>query len=268
MNRLTESSPKLSYSLHGDTGEPVLLVMGFGSGKELWQPQIDDLSRDHRIIAVDNRGIGDSELGKEPLTMRVFARDLLRLIDELKEEKVHLVGVSMGGMIAQEFAIQYPSRLRSLTLIATHPGGVHVFPKPMGLYYFSKAFRGSPSSRLKAMRAMLYPKEYVDEVGKEALAERMRQMMGSPAPMETVRAHFLAILRHRTVHRLHQISAPTLIIRPIKDILVNPAASLTLHRKIRGSKLLEIPGSGHGLLFQSADEVNAALRAHFKAHSD
>ncbi|NLE48037.1 MAG: alpha/beta hydrolase, partial [Sandaracinaceae bacterium] len=249
-------------------GEPVLLVMGFGSGKELWQPQIDDLSRDHRIIAVDNRGIGDSELGKEPLTMRVFARDLLRLIDELKEEKVHLVGVSMGGMIAQEFAIQYPSRLRSLTLIATHPGAVHVFPKPMGLYYFSKAFRGSPSSRLKAMRAMLYPKEYVDEVGKEALAERMRQMMGSPAPMETVRAHFLAILRHRTVHRLHQISAPTLIIRPIKDILVNPAASLTLHRKIRGSKLLEIPGSGHGLLFQSADEVNAALRAHFKAHSD
>nr|AEA72277.1 Est6 [uncultured bacterium] len=267
MNQLTQSSPKLSYSLHGDEGEPVLLVMGFGSGKELWQPQIDDLSRDHRIIALDNRGVGESELGNEPLSMRVFARDLLRLIDELKEEKVHLVGVSMGGMISQEFAIRYPERLRSLTLIATHPGGLHVFPKPMGLYYFSKAFRGSASQRLKAMRAMLYPQEYVDSIGEEALAERMRKMMGPATPMETIRAHFLAIVRHRTVSRLHKISAPTLIVRPIKDILVNPAASLTLHRRIRGSKLLEIPGSGHGLLFQSADEVNAALRAHFAAHS-
>lgn len=267
MNQLTQSSPKLSYSLHGDEGEPVLLVMGFGSGKELWQPQIDDLSRDHRLIALDNRGVGESELGNEPLTMRVFARDLLRLIDELKEEKVHLVGVSMGGMISQEFAIRYPERLRSLTLIATHPGGLHVFPKPMGLYYFSKAFRGSASQRLKAMRSMLYPQEYVDSVGEEALAERMRKMMGPATPMETIRAHFLAIVRHRTVSRLHKISAPTLIVRPIKDILVNPAASLTLHRRIRGSKLLEIPGSGHGLLFQSADEVNAALRAHFAAHS-
>lgn len=267
MNQLTQSSPKLSYSLHGDEGEPVLLVMGFGSGKELWQPQIDDLSRDHRLIALDNRGVGESELGNEPLTMRVFARDLLRLIDELKEEKVHLVGVSMGGMISQEFAIRYPERLRSLTLIATHPGGLHVFPKPMGLYYFSKAFRGSASQRLKAMRSMLYPQEYVDSIGEEALAERMRKMMGPATPMETIRAHFLAIVRHRTVSRLHKISAPTLIVRPIKDILVNPAASLTLHRRIRGSKLLEIPGSGHGLLFQSADEVNAALRAHFAAHS-
>lgn len=267
MNQLTQSSPKLSYSLHGDEGEPVLLVMGFGSGKELWQPQIDDLSRDHRLIALDNRGVGESELGNEPLTMRVFARDLLRLIDELKEEKVHLVGVSMGGMISQEFAIRYPERLRSLTLIATHPGGLHVFPKPMGLYYFSKAFRGSASQRLKAMRAMLYPQEYVDSIGEEALAERMQKMMGPATPMETIRAHFLAIVRHRTVSRLHKISAPTLIVRPIKDILVNPAASLTLHRRIRGSKLLEIPGSGHGLLFQSADEVNAALRAHFAAHS-
>lgn len=265
MNRLTESTPKLSYSLHGETGEPVLLVMGFGSGKELWQPQIDDLSRDHRIIAVDNRGVGESELGNEPITMRVFARDLLRLLDELGEERVHLVGVSMGGMIAQEFAIHYPERLRSLTLIATHPGGLHVFPKPMGLYYFSKAFRGSASERLRAMRALLYPREYVDAIGEETLTERMRQMMGPATPMETIRAHFLAILRHRTVNRLHQISSPTLIVRPIKDILVNPAASLTLHRRIRGSKLFEIPGSGHGLLFQSADEVNAALRAHFAA---
>lgn len=267
MNRLTDSSPKLSYSLHGDKGEPVLLIMGFGSGKELWQPQIDELSRDHRVIAFDNRGVGASELGDEPLTMRVFARDVLRLLDELGEERVHLVGVSMGGMISQEFAIRYPARLRSLTLIATHPGGLHIFPKPMGLYYFSKAFRGSASSRLESMRAMLYPKEYVDEVGAEALADRMRQMMGPATSMDTIRAHFFAILRHRTVSRLHKISAPTLVIRPVKDILVNPAASLTLHRRIRGSKMLEIPGSGHGLLFQSADEVNAALRAHFKANA-
>src|SRR5690606_24348175 len=101
--RMTETSPRLAYVVRGTSGPDVLLIMGFGMGKELWEPQLAGLERTHRLVAFDNRGVGASERGdRRAFSMALLADDACRVLDAVGLERAHVVGVSMGGMIAQE----------------------------------------------------------------------------------------------------------------------------------------------------------------------
>ena len=121
---MTESTPRMSYERAGDAGSKVLLVMGFGFPGAAWRAQIDGLSSQHQVCAFDNVGTGTSEpVTKSTTTMDALAADAFRMLDALGWEKAHVIGVSMGGMIAQHMAAAHPERLHSLSLIATSPGG-------------------------------------------------------------------------------------------------------------------------------------------------
>lgn len=259
----TESIPSLHYEQTGARGPNVLFVMGLGMQGRVWGPQIEDLTADHRVVSFDNRGIGQSERLRGRPTVADFADDAARVADAAGFASFHLVGVSLGGMIAQELALRAPRRVRSLVLIATHPGGpLGLVPLPRGLAAFARSLVGPRDGRLRAMQDLLYPPEFLATVDKAKLDARMKLQVGDRAAPRTLAAQLFAVMRHDTRRRLGQISAPTLVIRPDKDILVRPTHSDRLARGIPRARLVSVPDAGHGVTFQGAKLVSDAIRGH------
>lgn len=264
---LTQSSPQLSFTQVGNSGPRVLLVMGYGMRGEVWKPQVDELRKHCQVAYFDNRGIGESERIREPISMLDMAKDALRVLDELQwTGGVNLVGVSMGGMISQELALHAPERFVSLSLIATHAGGKRAFlPAPKGIAAFLSMRFGPESERANRLAKLLYPESYLARCDREQLKARMRLQIGTPAHRTTMRRQLAAIRSHDTRKRLANLNVPTLIVKPEKDLLVRPSNSEELHRRIPGSRLMRLPEAGHGLIYQSAAEINQRLLEHFRS---
>ncbi|MHA1931060.1 MAG: alpha/beta fold hydrolase, partial [Promethearchaeota archaeon] len=113
---------KICYGIDGlDDGEPIFLIHGFGSKKEVFIAQIKALSEKYRVIRADNRGSGKSERPNQPFTTELLADDLKGLMDYLKIERAHILGYSLGGMVAQTFALNYPEKVNKLILVNTTP---------------------------------------------------------------------------------------------------------------------------------------------------
>ncbi len=266
---LTQSEPRIRFWTAGKRGPRVLLIMGFGMRGDLWKPQIDDLAADHQLAWFDHRGVGESERGRDRVwRMEDMADDALRVLDELAWDRAHLVGVSMGGMVAQELILAAPERVQTLSLLATNPGGPlrHKLPTATGLRAFATALFGR-RGRAEAMRTLLYPDDFVARVDPDTFQVRISQQFGRPAPMATTLAQLYAILRYDVRQRLDEVTHPTLVIKAGRDILVQPQASERLQRLIPGARLIEVSEAGHGLIFQCAAAVNRALRSHFAEYS-
>ena len=254
------------YASAGQQGPPVLLVMGLGMRGGAWEPQVDDLSRDHRVVTFDNRGIGQSAGFTRRHTVRDFADDALRVADAAGWGAFHVVGVSLGGMIVQELALAHPRRVTSLTLVATHAGGpLGVVPTAKGVLGFLRANLGRPSERVAALEALLYTPEFLASIDRAALTRRMQAQVGQRAAASTLRGQILAVMRHDTRRRLGELRMPTLVVRPGRDLLVRPGHSDRLARGIPGAQLLDIPDAGHGVTFQAAARVCTAIRDHVAA---
>lgn len=264
----TSTSPRLAYQVRGAdaAGAPVLLIMGFGMPGSMWEPQLDGLHRAHPVACYDHRGIGESDGSSGWLSMGQLAADAKRVMDTLGWRRAHVVGVSMGGMVAQHLALAAPERLVSLSLIATHAGGpLGLVPTLDGLRLFAKANLRPVRERPAALVELLYPPEFRASVRLEVLSERMNRGLESRANPKTLRAQLLAILRHDTRRFLGKITVPSLVIKPERDILVRPSHSDFLVRRIPGARQMNLPDGGHGAVFQCAERVNSALLEHFAA---
>jgi len=268
VSALTGSGPRLAYRVFGARGAPVLFVMGFGMSGRVWGPQVDELRRDHRCCHYDHLGVGDSEQGELFPTIRSMAGDGLRIMDDLSWDRAHVVGVSMGGMIAQEIALSAPDRCRTLTLIATHGGApLGSLPTLAGMWLFMRGLFGGKETRLRSVPRLLYPDEYLRSIDPVAFKAHMYERLGKPASLRTVLGHLQAVWRYRTESRLSQIDLPTLLVRPGKDILIRPTQTDRLAKRIPHAEVLRFEDAGHGVTFQKAAELNAALRDHFQ-HSE
>ncbi len=262
---LTCSEPRLAYRVFGERGAPVLFIMGFAMSGRVWGPQVDGLRRDHRCCHYDHLGVGDSERGPIFPTVRSMAGDGLRIMDDLYWDRAHIVGVSMGGMIAQEIALAAPDRCRTLTLIATHGGAPFgSLPTLAGMWLFLRGLVGGTETRLRSVPRLLYPEEYLRSIDPIAFKAHMQERLGKPASLRTVVGHLQAVWRHRTESRLSLIDLPTLLVRPGKDILIRPTQTDRLTKRIPHAEVLRFEDAGHGVTFQKAAELNAALRGHFR----
>ena len=266
---VTQSNPEIHFWASGTVGEPVLLVMGFGMRGEIWRPQIDGLSKQHRVAWFDHRGIGQSAVGDNPVwSMKTMAKDAMHVLNELGWDKCHLVGVSMGGMIAQEMALEHGHRFKSLSLLVTHPGGglTSKWPGRVGFQSFLRAFLSRGRSRIAALEKLLYPDEFLRTTDRKELHRRMHLRLSRPARKATLLAQLAAVVRHDTRHRLQHLTVPTLILKASLDILVPPKCSDQLKSLIPKATMFELVDAGHGLIFQKADVVNDLLSAHFERY--
>jgi len=274
---MAAGSPEIRWFSAGSRGPEVLLVMGLGMRGERWQPQVEGLCGAHRLAWFDHRGIGDSApLPSRRLRMRDMAQDALRVADALAAEarasgdtsgaweRFHLVGVSMGGMVAQELALRAPGRVRSLTLIATLGGGplLQKLPPAAGLRAFVDAnLARGPEARIRALQSLLYTPEFLATCDRDALDARMRSHLGGRVAPRTLLGQLHAVFRHDTLARLPALTLPTLVVRPGRDVLVRPTHSDALLARLPNARHLALPDAGHGAIFQRAREVNTAIAA-------
>ncbi len=259
---------QLFYEVEGSTGAPVLLIMGFGVPGRMWKAQVRALAPHHQVAWFDNHAASDGPSLPRPTTIHNMAAQAIAVLDVLGWDTAHIVGVSMGGMIAQELALGFRARLRSLTLIATHAGGLtRLLPQPKALKLFASAFLGPKRKRAHALQQLVFPEEWLDanNVDKARLRDALDRKVAHSTPLSSRVSHLTAIVRHRAGPRLHELSGlPTLVIKPARDVLIDPKESDRLADLIPGAKLLVLPDAGHGLLHQCADEVSGALLEHFE----
>ncbi len=260
----------LAYDLFGE-GQPILLIMGIGAQRIFWDDAFCHLlaSRGFQVIRFDHRDVGQSSavsdraprpasavwrrlIGKPitaPYTLSDMAGDAAGLLDHLGKPSAHVVGMSMGGMIAQHLAIEHPERVRSLVSISSTPGSRRYLPSPMAL---RALFRRRPRTEEEAGEAMAFTFGIIGSRAWPNDGERLRSLgresfrRGSN-PAGFFR-HFAALLASGDrVAKLASVTAPALVIHGTLDPLIPFSAGRATARAIPGARFLPVAGMAHDL---------------------
>ena len=226
-------------------GPPLLLVMGLGCSSAMWFRLAPLLARDFRVILMDNRGMGQSS-GSNALVHRVpdMASDIAAVMDAAGEETCHLAGLSMGGMIAQEFAVAQPQRLRSLTLMATNCGSTHAVlaQREVWQLLFSKSGI-SPEEALALMR----PHTYAAATSADLIEEDHLVRIANHPTQRNYEAQLYGLIGWTSYSRLARIQCPTLVLHGQEDALIPPQNGQILRDKIANAQLVELKNASHWL---------------------
>jgi 3-oxoadipate enol-lactonase len=247
---------RLYYEVHGE-GEPLLAVMGLGGDHGAWLLQVPVWSTKYRMVVFDNRDVGQSSQADGPYEVSDMAADALALADEIGLDSFHLVGLSLGGAIAQEVALAVPERVRTLTLCVT---------------YGANGGYGPQRSRvLSAIAERLSPEEFVEFVMMLVYSERLfdqpafvdaarRAMLENPHPQSTAAwiRQLQASTRHDALDRLGALTMPVHVIGARRDIMVPRFRSEDIVAAIPGAKYTLIDAA-HLVNVEAAQEFNAAV---------
>ncbi|WP_027087473.1 alpha/beta fold hydrolase [Cohnella panacarvi] len=247
---------RISYATYGE-GFPLIAISGKDSNMEWWHPAVKEaLSANNRLILLDNRGTGRSEVPPESYGISDMAQDVVGLMDALGISQAHILGQSMGGMIAQEIAIEYPERVAKLILASTTCGVTRVRPSLRMLkWMFRKPSVFSPRDTLNMLYSKTYMREYADKI-----AEAAERMGSFPPSARTMAVHKEASRKFDSLARLGRIVSPTLIIHGHRDWVFRPPHAVLLARYIPDSKLLMYANAGHGVLSQEHRKVMEEIR--------
>jgi pimeloyl-ACP methyl ester carboxylesterase len=249
------------YETHGK-GEPLVLIMGFTGTTEVWDCQIPDLSREYRVVAFDNRGSGRSDKPDIPYTMPMLAQDTAELLDALGIVTCHVYGVSMGGMIAQEFAIRCPERVISLALGCTSCGGEHfILPDEETMaFLLGMEHRGqlTPEEMVRESLPFAFTQGFIDNNSDMVEQYVSMQMEHWPPPHSFMR-QVEAMMTHDTYDRLPQIKAPTLVISGGVDRQVPVENARVLASRIPDAELVILQNIGHAFFIEAAEQANEVI---------
>lgn len=243
----------------------ILLLTGLGSKRLGWAKQLDIFGREYRTIAMDYRDTGDSDAVSESYTVADLADDAAALLSALSIARAHVVGISLGGFTALQFALRHADLLEKLVLVSTSAGGrTHIpptaeiaallTPRP-GVEVGERAIQ--TYSRIMASDFVAaHPEEM------ERIAETARYRPQAPA---AYMRQLQATLGHDVADALHRITAPTLVIYGDLDPLVPPANGAYLARQIIGARHIVYPGVGHIPIVERADDFNRDVLAFLAA---
>lgn len=268
MPTLKRPAVEIAYELSG-SGTPVLLIHGVGVAGEAWRPQIDALSADHQLLSFDNRGIGRSQPCRGPISIEAMADDALALIDAAGWDSAHVVGHSLGGLVAQQLAIQHPTRVRSLALLCTFFRGAEATRlTPRVLWMGLRTRLGTRASRRRAFLRLLFPASFLRsgdpaELAAETGAILGRDLADQPA---VVSRQLRAMASFDVTHHLHELAPiPTLVVSARHDPIALPEFGRRLAHRIPGAVYEEIADAAHGWPLQFPDRANTRLRSFFYA---
>ena len=265
MPKLTIGRQELHYLQRGG-GEPLLLIMGMSGTHLAWgDPFLDELAADFSVIAYDHRGVGRSSRVEEPFTLAELADDAAALLDGLEIESAHVLGVSMGGMIAQELALRRPEMVRTLVIGCSYAGGEGSALTPPET--FRRLADAWPSGdRDRALRAAWDINVSERYAGRPGAFEAWREMASTlPVALPVIGLQLQAIAPHDTSERLERIAAPTLVVHGTEDQMLPPANAKVIASRIPGARLQWMEGIGHLFWWEEPQRTADLVREHARA---
>jgi len=266
MHTLGRSDVKLYYELSGH-GPPVIFIQGVGVVGECWRPQIKFLSVEFETLLFDNRGIGKSQPCEGPINIEAMADDARAIMDTAGWDSAHVVGHSMGGVIAQQLALDCPQRVRSLSLLCTFGRGKDAARMtPWVMWMTLRTRMGTRRMRRQAFLEMLWPKTELQTANLDKLAMKVGALVGrdlAENPSILIK-QVRALARHDTSKRLPELAhIPTFVLSAEHDPIALPIYGQSLANSIPGARFELMKGTSHGVTIQMANEVNQLLSTWF-----
>lgn len=239
-------------------GQPLVLIRGLGSDLQAWALQVPALAKHFRVITFDNRGAGRTGSPDKPYTIEGMADDLAFLLTALNIEKASVLGYSMGGMIAQEFALKYPNRLDKLILLATAAKADGYTRAIVESFVNIRRSNMSREQQVRAQAPYVYSADLFDDADRYERA--IRSNVDNPYAQQdhAFIRQAQAVLNFDSTGRASGIKAETLIVTNSEDTLIPPRNGEALSKLISGSKLVTLAG-GHAGVVEYPNEHNSAF---------
>lgn len=258
----------LAYDVRGE-GPPVLLIQGVGVHGDGWLPQTEVLAAKYRCVTFDNRGIGRSVPAGAPVTVEQMAADACAILDAEKVEAAHVVGHSLGGLVALRVALEARSRVKSLALMCTFADGRAAAPLTLRMIWLGMRTRvGTRRMRRHGFLRLVTPADALVGVDLDAMAEKLEPLfghdLGDHPPVEG--AQLAAMRKYSAAPRLAELAGtPVLVLSGAHDPISPPRVSASLADGIPGARHVAFADASHGLPIQHASRVNGLLTEHLAA---
>jgi len=256
-DRYARSGPlKIAFELRGAVHRRrpwLVLVQGMGFDRSGWEPVLRKLRHRFRLVLVDNRGTGRSDRPAGSFAVADMAGDVVAVLDAAGVGRAHVLGASLGGMVAQELAITHPERVDRLVLACTTPGWPFGYPMPAASVRLIAATHGMPAEATlrRHTENALSARTVTDRPG---LVDRLVEFQRSRRPDEkTLSVQAVAGARYVGHRRQARIRARTLVLHGSADRVVDPRNARLLAGSIPGARLVTFPGLGHLLFWEDPD---------------
>jgi pimeloyl-ACP methyl ester carboxylesterase len=260
---------KIFYEVGGQ-GDPLVMIQGYGQYSQMWGNLPNEFAKlQYKVILIDNRGTGRSDKPDAPVTVAQMADDICKVMDAISLRRASVFGVSMGGMIAQEFALNHADRLINLVLGCTMCGGPHAIPTtPEGakiLFNLDYLKNMTPEQRSREVFRFFCSDEFIQE-NPEALKDYHEATIECPTPLFTFARQAEAISKFDTWDRLEKIKVPTMIISGTSDDIIPFKNSELLEQKIPGAELTLLQDKRHGFFIEGMDSTRIFVNGFMKRH--
>lgn len=252
---------EIYYEVQGD-GFPILMIQGLMANLDWWDPRlVDGLSDDFKVVTFDNRGAGRSGLSEEEFSIELFADDVSGLLGALGISSAHILGISMGGMIAQELYLNHPDKVKELVLCSTYCGGHRSVMPSEDVLEVLQMDRGGMSEEeiIEGTIPLLFTQDFIEK-NPDFIELAKERMLRNPISEESYERQYGAIMKFDTCNRLHQIDTETLILHGKEDVLIPPENGKILNSSIPSSKLVYFENSAHGLMEEMENVVTTILQ--------
>jgi pimeloyl-ACP methyl ester carboxylesterase len=256
MARAKANGIEIAYDLLG-SGEPLLLIGGFGMTREFWGTLPASLADRFQVIVYDNRGSGESTLPSEPFSIADMAEDAIGLMDALEIRTAHIFGVSMGGMIGQLLCAGHPGRVRKAILGCTGHGGRHAIPTPpLAMKTFEELANPDllPEAAARLLIPILFSEKFVSSET-ERVEAYIKVSVEHPQTRKGARFQMGALMEFDAESLLGKVNTQVLVVTGSEDILIPPENSKLLAGKLPNARLEVIGGAGHNFFFETPETV-------------
>jgi 3-oxoadipate enol-lactonase len=241
-------------------GEPLLFLNGLGGDHLYWLGQLRAFGKRYRCLAVDNRDVGQSSYASDPYTLSILAGDLADLFAKLQLPPAHIVGLSMGGMIAQELALTCPHLVKSLVLVNTLARADDWFHGTLDAFLKIREQVPDTASFFEAVLPWWVSYQFFADSGRITWLRWLLQQNPHPQKLDGFVRQVDAIRRHNATDRLHSIGCPVLILAGEDDAIAPRRFSQELQQRIPQAQFIMIPRVGHALPIEDPGLFNAHLR--------
>jgi pimeloyl-ACP methyl ester carboxylesterase len=255
MPKVKVNDIQVCYEVKGK-GYPLVMITGLGSNLDFWPPRlVDELSKNFKLLMLDNRGTGRTDTSNREYTIKLFADDTMGLMNALGISKAHVLGLSMGGMVAQELAINHPEKVSKLVLGSTHCGGSKLVKSSQKVPETPiDPSKMSPEEHRKAL-TIVVTEDFIKE-NPDWVKLMAQKRLIHPTSKEAYMRQLNAIGKFDTFERLHQIKTPTLVLHGRKDVLIHPKNAAVLAEAIPNAKLVFFENSAHVLVEEMEELIH------------